>query len=36
MAYEPYVTPEYYQNEYCGSIVPGEQLRAGPAGILIR
>ena len=28
MAYEPYVTPEYYQNEYCGSIVPGEQLPA--------
>ena len=28
MAYEPYVTPEYYQNEYCGSIVPEEQLPA--------
>ena len=26
MAYEPYVTPEYYQKEYGGGIVPEEDL----------
>lgn len=26
MAYEPYATPEYYKNEYKGSIIPGEDL----------
>ena len=25
MAYEPYVTPEYYQKEYGGGIVPEEE-----------
>ena len=25
MAYEPYVTPEYYQNEYGGSIISEDQ-----------
>lgn len=27
MAYEPYVTPEYYQKEYGGSIVPEDDLK---------
>ena len=27
MAYEPYVTPEYYQKEYGGSIVPEDGLK---------
>ena len=27
MAYEPYVTPDYYQNEYGGSIVPEDDLK---------
>ena len=38
MAYEPYVTPEYYQKEYGGGIVPEEDLerRSGrPAATLI-
>lgn len=26
MAYEPYVTPEYYQETYKGSTVPAEEL----------
>ena len=26
MAYEPYVTPEYYQNTYKGSLIPDEEL----------
>ena len=26
MAYEPYVTSDYYKNEYGGTIVPEEQL----------
>lgn len=26
MAYEPYVTPEYYLDSYGGEIVPGEEL----------
>lgn len=28
MAYEPYVTPEYYKTEYGGSTVPDEKLEA--------
>lgn len=39
MAYEPYASKEYYQNEYQGSIVPEDKLlkalRPGPADILI-
>lgn len=27
MAYEPYVTPEYYQTEYEGSAVPTDELK---------
>nr|DAQ42498.1 MAG TPA: Head Tail Connector Protein [Caudoviricetes sp.] len=27
MAYEPYVTPEYYQSEYGGNIVPADDLK---------
>lgn len=27
MAYEPYVMPDYYQNEYGGSIVPEDDLK---------
>ena len=27
MAYEPYVTPEYYQTEYEGSAVPADELK---------
>ena len=27
MAYEPYVTPEYYQKEYGGSLVPEDDLK---------
>ena len=26
MAYEPYVTPEYYINEYGGRLIPGDDL----------
>lgn len=26
MSYEPYVTPEYYQNVYQGSMIPAEEL----------
>lgn len=26
MAYEPYATPEYYQNVYNGSMIPADQL----------
>ena len=29
MAYEPYVTPEYYQTEYEGSAVPTDELKKG-------
>lgn len=33
MAYEPYVTPEYYQSEYGGNIVPADDFEKGtPAG----
>ena len=31
MAYEPYVTPEYYQTEYEGSAVPADE-KGTPAG----
>lgn len=27
MAYEPYVTPEYYQDEYGGSTIPTDELK---------
>ena len=27
MAYEPYVTPEYYQSEYGGNVVPADDLK---------
>ena len=27
MAYEPYVTPEYYQNAYGGSTIPADDLK---------
>ena len=26
MAYEPYATPDYYRQEYCGKIVPEDEL----------
>ena len=26
MAYEPYATPEYYQDTYNGSMIPADQL----------